>query len=214
VEHYPHQYWNLSMTETQQEPKDFVTADLHLYHQNIIKFQNRPFKSVEEMHEVMIRNHNAIVTQNDTTYYLGDVSFGDPVATVEIFNRLNGKKILVRGNHDKDQLIHALKKNDTIRIFRDYLELYHKPSKLVVVMMHYPILSWRNASHGSIHLHGHSHGGIDHLNTNERRMDVGVDSNNFTPLLIDDVVAKLQKIPKPERDRDRHTSHTPSQTEQ
>lgn len=196
------------MTEHQQS-RDFVTSDLHLFHANIIKYSNRPFSSVGEMNEALIKNHNDIVTSIDTTYYLGDISFGDPEATVRLLNRMNGRKVLVKGNHDSDNMIHTLKKEGAITIVRDYLEYYHKPSRSFIMMMHYPIKEWRNASHGSIHLHGHCHGGLDVENKELRRMDIGVDSHYYKPILIDDVVTELLMRPKPARSQDRHTSSTP-----
>lgn len=69
----------------------FFTADTHFGHNNIIKYVNRPFNSVEEMDEQLISNWNSKVTHEDTIYHLGDFAFSK--TPEKYFYRLNGKKI-------------------------------------------------------------------------------------------------------------------------
>jgi calcineurin-like phosphoesterase family protein len=77
----------------------FFTSDHHFDHANIIKYCNRPFLSVDEMNEEIVKRWNQVVDANDTVYYLGDFSLGK--GSVEKFvPRLNGEKYLVMGNHD------------------------------------------------------------------------------------------------------------------
>ena len=80
--------------------KYFVIADTHFNHENIIKYCNRPFKSVEEMNETIIKNWNETVSNNDVIICLGDVGLGNSNDLKPIIERLNGKKILIMGNHD------------------------------------------------------------------------------------------------------------------
>lgn len=54
----------------------FFTSDTHFFHEGIIKFCNRPFASVEEMNEAMIRNWNEVVHEKGTVFHLGDFAFG------------------------------------------------------------------------------------------------------------------------------------------
>ena len=61
----------------------FFTSDHHFYHSNIIKYCQRPFHSVEEMNEEMIRRWNSVVGVDDTVYYLGDFSLAK--RPVELF---------------------------------------------------------------------------------------------------------------------------------
>lgn len=75
----------------------YFTSDCHFGHNNIIRFCNRPFTSVEEMNEKLVENWNKVVTKEDTVYCLGDFSMNNPKRFAE---RLNGKKILILGNHD------------------------------------------------------------------------------------------------------------------
>lgn len=80
----------------------FFTSDLHLGHENVIHFENRPFRNAAEMNQILIANYNAVVQPTDTVYLLGDLSFHIPVEEAnELISRLNGKKHLILGNHDK-----------------------------------------------------------------------------------------------------------------
>lgn len=79
----------------------FFTSDLHLGHQNIIKYCSRPFGSVEEMNETLISNYNEMVSESDWVYFLGDICMGKIAETLPLVSRLNGKKVLIAGNHDR-----------------------------------------------------------------------------------------------------------------
>ena len=83
----------------------YITSDLHFYHKNIIKYcpKSRPFSCEEEMNEIIVKNWNDKIGKNDSVYILGDVSFGKPSATIQLLNRLNGRKKLIVGNHDTDK---------------------------------------------------------------------------------------------------------------
>lgn len=81
--------------------KVFFTSDPHFCHEEIIGYCNRPFKNAEEMNEALIKNYNYLVGDNDVVYFLGDVGFSNYQKLKPIFSRLKGKKILIRGNHDK-----------------------------------------------------------------------------------------------------------------
>lgn len=78
----------------------YVTSDLHLGHKNIIEYCNRPFKSVEEMNQVLIDNWNSVVSDEDTVYFLGDFCLGPRENIIKYGKLLKGNKILIMGNHD------------------------------------------------------------------------------------------------------------------
>ncbi len=78
----------------------FVTSDSHFGHTNIIKYCNRPFKSVEEMDAELQRRWNEIVTPDDVVYHLGDVCLRKSM-TSHWARELNGQKYLILGNHDR-----------------------------------------------------------------------------------------------------------------
>ena len=79
----------------------FVWSDLHLGHENSIKFDSRPFKGLKHMHEVLVNNYLSVVKEGDVCFFLGDLGFKAAVA--EIIPKMNtGNNILIRGNHDKN----------------------------------------------------------------------------------------------------------------
>lgn len=80
--------------------KVFVTADTHFNHENIIKYCNRPFKSVEEMDDIMLKNWNRTVSNNDVVIHLGDLYLGKKSEARKFLPKLKGRKILILGNHD------------------------------------------------------------------------------------------------------------------
>ena len=79
----------------------FVTSDTHFYHNNIIRYDNLPFKNPEEMNEMIIAEWNKRVQPCDEVYHLGDVFFCGKEDAKAIMDRLNGTKHLIMGNHDK-----------------------------------------------------------------------------------------------------------------
>jgi len=81
--------------------KIFFYADPHFCHEEIIEYCKRPFVNVEEMNETLIKNYNYLVKENDIVYFLGDVGFDKYDNLKVVFSRLKGKKLLVKGNHDK-----------------------------------------------------------------------------------------------------------------
>ena len=78
----------------------FFTADPHFGHTNIIRYENRPFASAEEMDQELIRRWNETVSPEDTVYLLGDFSFYGKEKSTEILSALQGHIRLVMGNHD------------------------------------------------------------------------------------------------------------------
>lgn len=131
--------------------KIFYISDTHFGHNNIIRYDNRPFGSAEEMDKVLIGNWNNVVTDDDTVYILGDISWHQEFETKNILNQLNGHKILVKGNHDQvvNKIPYCFDK------IANYLEIKDNGRK--VILSHYPIMFWNNQFHDSIHLYGHVH---------------------------------------------------------
>ena len=83
------------------ETKKFYIADWHYDHANCIHFDNRPFKNVDEMNEELIRRWNEAVRPGDLVYILGDMFWCKTTDAIEVLKKLNGQKILVKGNHDR-----------------------------------------------------------------------------------------------------------------
>jgi calcineurin-like phosphoesterase family protein len=171
----------------------------HFNHKGSLLWNNgtvRPqFASVDEMNELMMTNWNNTVKDNDIVYFLGDFAYKCSVRSAEdIFRSLNGTKHLVKGNHDYKI---ATKFKDWASISDinqvDYVDTV-TDSKTEIILCHYPMISWRHSNHGSIHLHGHVHGGIQELNKGTRRMDVSVECIDYTPISIDEVVKRISDV--------------------
>ena len=80
--------------------RTFFVADTHFGHEAMIRFENRPFENTKDMEWQLIKNWNEVVDSEDRVYVLGDFAFGDKAEVTRLCRSLNGKKILVLGNHD------------------------------------------------------------------------------------------------------------------
>lgn len=116
----------------------YFTSDLHLGHENIIRFTNRPFGSVEEMNDRIIQNYNSIIHKNDLVYILGDLTYKINVEeSNKLIQKLKGRKVLIRGNHD-------LKYDSSLfEDILDYKEFNY--NKVKYVLMHYPLMEWNDS---------------------------------------------------------------------
>ncbi len=164
----------------------YFTSDLHLGHENVIKFENRPFSNVTEMNCAIIANYNALVRPEDTVYILGDLAYRIELNEAnKLISKLNGRKYLITGNHDKNY-DESLFEEITV-----YKEIKYDGNNFI--LMHYPFMEWNKMYHGSYHLHGHIHStgsdyNLDNKNKGIRRYDVGVDANNFYPIAITTII--------------------------
>lgn len=80
--------------------KTYFISDTHFNHVNIIKYCNRPFENVEEMKDYIIKQWNSVVKADDIVWFLGDLALGNRETCREIVSKLNGRKRMVKGNHD------------------------------------------------------------------------------------------------------------------
>ena len=164
----------------------WVTSDLHFGHANIMNFcaKTRPYNDVKHMNESMVLDWNAQVQPDDTVYILGDLAFMPAAEAVKLFNRLNGDKILVEGNHDRKILRDPVFRKCFAEI-HNYLEVRHDGT--LVVMFHYPIAEWNQCHRGAVHFHGHLHGnpsGIEQY----RALDVGMDATGSVVTFMQDAI--------------------------
>jgi calcineurin-like phosphoesterase family protein len=172
----------------------WFTSDPHYGHANIIKYCDRPFADAQEMDEALIANYNALVKPEDSVYFLGDFCFSkDPN---RVFQRLNGKKHLILGNHDltkSGDLRKGLDECDWEWIKNVYMLRLSKKSRSKMIWMgHYAHLVWPNSHKGSMHLHGHSHGDL-HDDGKSRRLDAGVDAWGYKPVHLDKILEIMLK---------------------
>ena len=181
----------------------FFTSDLHFNHKNLLHLgQGRPFNTIEEHDEAIIKNWNSVVSRSDLVYILGDVSLGcNTEKLIEYFQRLNGAKHLITGNHDRKKEMAALLNKNLIQSMRDYYELKYKTENgkdYKFVLSHYPILEFNNAhrTNWSIHLYGHIHNTVNYDDIYKKlgfkALHVGLDTNNYKPVDIDTVIYKAE----------------------
>lgn len=167
---------------------DIITADLHLGHENIIKYCKRPFATIEEHDDTIIDRMNHIARPSDRLIIIGDVCMGDPA---KYFARIRCRNIMViMGGHDYRRLsqFKAIKK-----IVIHDLKLYYINGQQPAVLCHYPILSWHAMRYNTWHLHGHVHGHLPWPLTKPLRnsLDVGIDVHGFLPWTEDEIRAEL-----------------------
>jgi len=195
----------LNIDLSQNQGKNiFFTSDFHLFHDNVIRFDNRPFANVDEMHVAIVDGWNSVVTENDTVIYLGDLSFGKakhkPVVD-SILKSLNGEIHFVMGNHDKFE---EIQRNTRFKTVNDYLEVRVRDEKsslpeILFCCMHYPVYSWNKSHRGSIHVHGHTHGNMHHgedasYYVNRKAIDVGCMLHGYKPISFIEIIEKLNNI--------------------
>ena len=163
----------------------WFTSDTHFGHKNIIKYSNRPFETKEEMDFKMIENWNKRVGRADTVYHLGDFCFMDEQSGHSILNRLNGKKHLIIGNHDKAGT--RLKGWESISHYKEV-----SIDGQFIILCHYAMRVWNKSHHGSWMLYGHSHGSLPD-DPNALSFDVGVDCHNYQPINMDEIRRIMKK---------------------
>jgi calcineurin-like phosphoesterase family protein len=182
-------------------PSVFLTSDTHFGHINICKFTNydgspvRPWDDVQEMDEEMVKRWNNTVGPKDKVYHLGDVVINR--RCLAIMDRLNGDKVLIRGNHDIFNL------SDYTPYFRDVRGCHVMNG---MILTHIPISKDSLARFGC-NIHGHTHGnrvrklrGVnvktgEMLYSDEIDPDyfcVCVEQTDFTPILFEEVIQRIK----------------------
>lgn len=164
----------------------WFTSDQHFFHENIIEYCDRPFDSLEEMHETIIDQWNVAVKPGDEVYVLGDFAITwnrkDTTPVEAILKRLNGQKQLIKGNHDRRAVLDA----KGWSWVGDCKEIKEQGQR--IVLLHYAMRSWSQSHRGSWQLYGHSHGMLPPVG---KQLDVGVDCNDFTPISFDQIKDRL-----------------------
>lgn len=161
----------------------WFTSDTHFGHENIIRFCNRPYESLEEMDDTLLENINSLVKPHDTLYHLGDFAFNSHKQYRE---RIECKNVhLVLGNHDKQkrQVYEAL--FSTVK----NLSFVNWQCERII-LCHYAMRRWNGSHYGSWHLYGHSHGTLP---GHGKSFDVGVDPNNYKPVSFDQVKELIEQ---------------------
>lgn len=168
----------------------FFTADTHFYHKRIVKYQPNRGKHLDEMHAKLISTWNTTVGPEDDIWVLGDFLLSNKDQHLNIFYALNGRKHLIRGNHDHRKVL---------KLDWESIDHYREITidGQMIVMSHYPFLVWNKSHYGSWQLHGHSHGNLQASETT--RLDVGVDTRpDMAPYSFGEIAAIMSRrnLPK------------------
>lgn len=187
----------------------WFTSDTHYHHKNIVRGTTswegatdkcRDFKTLEEHDTTLVDNINSLVKPDDILFHLGDWSFGGHEQIRHFRERLQCQEIhLILGNHDQHIEPIDSPYRSLFASVQHYKEITTKvdPTKTKYfgkhkfILSHFAMRVWNKSHHGSIMLHGHSHGTLpDYSNGNKkfRTMDVGVDTNNLFPYHLDQIL--------------------------
>lgn len=156
--------------------KVFFISDMHFGHMNIIKYENRPFKTLLEMDTGIIKNWNNTVSKKDLVFVLGDISFYPVEKTKALITLLNGRKNLILGNHD----------TKTPKVYSEmgfeFVSKYPIVYKEFFLLSHEPL--YVNKSMPYLNIHGHMH-------SNEfaggKHFNVSVEKINYTPISFEEI---------------------------
>ena len=160
----------------------YFIADTHFSEENIMRYENRPFGSVEEMNQVMISNWNGIVKDEDIVYVLGD--FGAEGQEAQILSQLQGIKYLVKGNHD----------TGSNQYYRQagFREVYDHP----VILENFWILSheplYVNSNMPYANLFGHVHNSPLFRDYSRQHFCVSVERIAYRPMVFEEIKMKIQ----------------------
>lgn len=162
--------------------KRFFISDLHFGHENVIRYENRPFKNGKDMEESIIKNWNKTVSKKDMIFILGDISFLNVEETTKIIAKLNGRKCLIMGNHDtKSVKAYELMGFEFVSKYPIIIDKFY-------ICSHEPLYLCHSMPYANIHGHIHS-----------KRMEggnyfnVSVEQINYTPINFDAIKLSLSK---------------------
>lgn len=189
---------------------NYYTADLHFGYQKLIDKKERPFSSLEEMHELLIDNINRRTSENDVLIIGGDVAcYGyDPVP---LLKRIKCHKVLIKGNHDE----HLLSFSSFRRCFADIRSSeIIRENKTKIFLSHYPHAEWDGLYKGIWHFYGHVHksqqaGAMLMDLFYPTAVNIGVDKNDYEPKTAEELMQKRKatyKLPETTMDELIHNS--------
>lgn len=174
-------------------PAIFLVSDTHFGHTGVCRFMRndgvtklRPWDNADEMDEEMIKRWNETVRPNDKVYHLGDVVINRKA--LKTLARLNGDKVLIRGNHD-------IFRDDEYRQYFRELRAYHVMNGMI--LSHIPIHTESLGRFGT-NIHGHLHANRVKMSNGYREVVdtryhcVCVEQTDFRPILFEDVIKRIK----------------------
>ena len=179
--------------------KTWLVSDWHFNHDREFIWKVRGFENVQEMNEAIIERHNAIVRPGDIVYCLGDACLGGGTpeklaANKALIERLNGNIIMLCGNHDTDSRIAMYQQCKNVIEAGKWADVI-KYKGYSFYLSHHPTLT-ANLEKESLkqclcNLYGHTHQSYDFYEDRPYMFHVGCDSTNCSPILLDDIIDKM-----------------------
>lgn len=179
-------------------PNIFFASDHHFHHANILTFKNsdgtplREFDNVDHMNEHIVNCHNSVVGPKDKIYFLGDVVMSKKSSALSILARMNGEKILIKGNHDQ------CNPEAYLEYFKDIRGSHQFDG---MILTHIPIHPESLARWG-LNVHGHLHANVVKLSLAQipdpRYFNVSMEQINYTPISLE-TVKKYVRLPDSRR---------------
>lgn len=174
----------------------YYISDLHIGDQRIFNLCKRPFLSLSDYEVALIKKWNSKVSDEDTVYVLGDISNGDVKHTKDFFEKLNGNKHLIVGNHDEEYYEEYLKEGIVLSaVHAKYIE----DNKRLVFLCHYPVMDWKYGNKTIHHIYGHIHNKtinddflyeeIKQFYKNKLAFNASVDVTGFEPVTLDELIS-------------------------
>jgi len=200
--------------------KTYFTSDWHLFHENSLVFDKRPFRDIPHMHKTLINNYNSTVRPEDVCYFLGDMGQQQTENLKTVIDQLNGTKVFIVGNHDKGYQA----------MYNCGFDLVQHGAMMViagekVTMTHCPLRgvyredcskmkgkhptdyeNWHGElrkkhqmcsieDFGQFHLHGHIHSpnGGKSKKILDKQYDIGVVANKYRPVSISTIESWIAK---------------------
>ena len=181
----------------------WFTSDSHYSHANITEGLStwekgrgqRPFQTVDDMNDTLVKNINGCAQESDILIHLGDFSFGGISKVSEFRERIICKEvILVLGNHDHHIRSNKTGLQDLFTRTTSYLEL--SVNKQQFILFHFPIVVWDCVGQGAIMLHGHTHKRPEKRIGKGRMLDVGLDGHpEFRPYGLGEIMELVSTRP-------------------
>ena len=167
----------------------YYISDLHFGHRNVIGMDGRPFETIEEMDETLIRLWNERVTDEDDVYILGDFAYRNGNAASWYLRQLRGRKHLVIGNHDRV----TTRDQQAMAYFVSAEKLdWVMDNGRSVSLCHFPVAEWYGKRYGGYHVHGHLHNRRDEvyefMARFDRALNAGCMLNGYRPVTLEELV--------------------------
>ena len=177
----------------------WLTSDLHLFHNRTFIYENRGFSSIEAMNEVIEKNWNDLIHDDDEVYVLGDLMVGGKAVSndvgMEVVRRLKGRKHIIIGNHDTIARIQLYRQEESIVEVQYALLMRYKGRS--IYMSHFPTFTsdpkHEDPDQWIINFFGHTH-------TKERFFEglpfmynVALDAHEMKPVALDEALAEIKK---------------------